>query len=73
MTGRHDRPRLQVRIQRKAGWKREVSHWRTEAPGCRGTLRNISGQQPKHGRANRQDIRQAVQHMQVPAEAPGRS
>jgi len=73
MTGHHDRSGLQVRIQWKAGWKRKVSHWWIEASGCRGMLCNISGQQPKHGRANQQDIRQAVQHMQVPAEAPGGS
>ena len=42
-----DRPGSQVRIQRKAGWKRKVGRWRTEASGCCGTLHSVSGRQPK--------------------------
>jgi len=47
MTGCRNRPGLQVRIQWKAGWKRKVGRWWTEASGCCGTLHSVRGRQPK--------------------------
>jgi len=47
MTGCRDGPGLQVRIQRKAGWRQEVSHWRIEVSGCCGMSHSVSRRQLK--------------------------